>query len=336
MKRFLRYFLYRELYRALRSTSKDQQSRPHPKSVQETITELDAERLPASGQSFVSEDQVLAALQQMDPYAFEHLVADLWEEMGWTTEVPSQSADRGVDVIAKKSVPYDQTTLIQAKRYGPNTTVGSPEIQQYASLRHQYQGVDKVVMVTTNTYTQQAHELANKLNVKLVDGQTLVDLIIAYEAADLLAKHVSFINSSDDERETDHNDVDEPHFDDGPDRFDASTTAPTSADDNTDQTTVTSQPDPWFYYGVITATALWILYLPLGGFAEEVTISLLGIPAWILLPLCLYLDTEAFEESWLRYRWAYLAISLIPVIAVISGILYLWKRSRLTTVEEGS
>jgi restriction endonuclease Mrr len=113
----------------------------------------------------------------MDPYEFEHFVADIWEQMGWETEVSSASADKGVDIIARKSRPYDQLILIQAKRYGPNSTVGSPDVQQYASLRQQYDGVDKVLIVTTNGYSRQAREIAENLNVKLIDGDGLVELI---------------------------------------------------------------------------------------------------------------------------------------------------------------
>ncbi len=164
MKRLLRYVIYRELYRAMRGTNKDTTD-SEKANVRQTIDELDVERLPSAGESLESPEQVKAVLQQMDPFAFERLVADLWQRMGWTTEIPQHGPDEGVDVIAKKSIPYDQTTLIQAKRYGPNTTIGSPEIQQYASLKRQYDNVDKVVMVTTNTFTGQAVEMADRLNV---------------------------------------------------------------------------------------------------------------------------------------------------------------------------
>lgn len=45
--------------------------------------------------------------------------------------------DRGIDVVATRG---QQKQLIQAKRYRPNTTVGSPEVQQYAALRLQEEG----------------------------------------------------------------------------------------------------------------------------------------------------------------------------------------------------
>ena len=130
-------------------------------------------------------------LQQMGNYDFEHFVGDLWERMGWTCEVSQESVDAGVDVVAKKSNPYPQKELIQAKRYGPNTTVGGPDIQQYASLKHQESGVDSVVVVTSNSFTRAAEERANELNVKLVDGDGLVSMIDDLNAEDLVKQYAS-------------------------------------------------------------------------------------------------------------------------------------------------
>lgn len=118
----------------------------------------------------------LAELRDLDPYEFEHYVASVWEARGWETEVQQQSRDQGIDVIAKKTDPFEQTQVIQAKRYGPNTKVGSPEIQQYASLRTQVPESDAVVVVTTGEFTDDARDLAEQLNVKLVDGQQLLDM----------------------------------------------------------------------------------------------------------------------------------------------------------------
>lgn len=129
------------------------------------------------------------ALQELDDYDFERFVADLWERLGWNTEVSTRSADRGIDVVATRRSPYEEKALIQAKRYGPNTTVGSPAIQQYASLKHQRHGVDKVLVVTTNGFSSQAEELAHQLNVKLVDGDDLVKLVEDLDAMELVERY---------------------------------------------------------------------------------------------------------------------------------------------------
>ena len=208
MKRFLRYLAYRELYRSLRKaftsleTSDSDSSRGgssnHSSSVAAQRAMIESNpRIPAEGSTVDTPAQLKAILQQMDPYDFEHFVADLWERIGWKTTVSTASADKGVDITARKSQPYEQLLLIQAKRYGPNTTVGSPDVQQYASLRHQFENVDKVLIVTTNGYSRQAREIAEDLNVKLIDGDGLVELINEYDSLDLVAEYLDFIEPAE-------------------------------------------------------------------------------------------------------------------------------------------
>ncbi len=89
-------------------------------------------------------------LQGMDPYESEQFVGDLWGRFWWRTRVVGEPGDRGIDGIATSTTgDGPQKELIQAKRYGPNTTVGSPEVQQYASLRIQEDNVEQVSIVTT-------------------------------------------------------------------------------------------------------------------------------------------------------------------------------------------
>lgn len=119
----------------------------------------------------------LNELHQLDPYDFEYLVADVWEKRGWDTEVLQQSNDMGIDVIARKEDPINQTHVIQAKRYGPQNKVGGPDIQQYASLLQQRPEADSVVVVTTSDFTGQAQQLAQNLNVKLVNGKEFAEML---------------------------------------------------------------------------------------------------------------------------------------------------------------
>lgn len=137
-----------------------------------------------------SPDSLKHRLREIDPYQFEHFVADLWKQMGWDTTVSQAASDAGIDVLAEKSTPYPQKKVIQAKRYGSDTTVGGPAIQQYASLRHQVPDADSVIVVTTSRFTSAAKERAQELNVKLVDGDGLVEMIDDLEARDLVAEYL--------------------------------------------------------------------------------------------------------------------------------------------------
>jgi|GEM_PF-192891 len=125
----------------------------------------------------LSDQQLLATLQSMDEYEFEYLVAELWNEIGWRTSVTSASVDRGIDVIAERDSPFPEKQIIQAKRYSSDNPVSSSEVQQYAGLYAQEDGVDAVIVVTTGRFTSNATEVAADSNVKLVDGGDLCDMI---------------------------------------------------------------------------------------------------------------------------------------------------------------
>ncbi|WP_129115102.1 restriction endonuclease [Halegenticoccus tardaugens] len=135
-------------------------------------------------------------LRTLDPYEFELFIAELWSRRGWETEVSQRSVDRGIDVIATRSNPFREKQVIQAKRYGEGNNVGSSEIQQYSSLRHQENGVDTVVVVTTSGFTTQAEELAGDLNVKLLDGESLSAVVERTKATDLVEKYASAVTES--------------------------------------------------------------------------------------------------------------------------------------------
>jgi restriction endonuclease Mrr len=131
MKRFLRYVAYRELYRWLRNVGKDDgdsssQSRDQANRADTRSNQRHVNAFPVEEGQIDSVGELKTVLQQMDPYEFEHFVADLWVRMGWETEVSDESMDEGVDVIARKQSPYEQTTLIQAKRYGPKRPLVRP------------------------------------------------------------------------------------------------------------------------------------------------------------------------------------------------------------------
>lgn len=124
-----------------------------------------------------SKKELLSHLRDMDEYDFEYLVADIWKERGWQTTVTTASGDRGIDVIAEKNSPFTQKQIIQAKRYSADNRIGSEDIQQYSSLKKLEDNVDTVVIVTTSSFTPQAEQMASDLNVKLIDGTELTNMI---------------------------------------------------------------------------------------------------------------------------------------------------------------
>lgn len=126
------------------------------------------------------------SLYNLDPPEFESLVAEIWSRRGWNATVTQLSGDSGIDIVATRDSPFPQKQLIQVKRYGPDSSVSSPEIQQYASLRQQEDNVDSVVVVTSSRFSKPATALAGKLNVKLVDSGELYDVIDEGDLFDVL------------------------------------------------------------------------------------------------------------------------------------------------------
>jgi len=138
----------------------------------------------------LNRNRVLNQLINLNEYEFEYLVADLWEKRGWNTKVTQGSNDRGIDIIAKNSNPFPQKHLIQAKRYARDNKIGSPDIQQYSSLQHQEENVDAVVIVTTTSFSSPAKETAEDLNVKLIDGSALYNMLVKTGAEKILEDYI--------------------------------------------------------------------------------------------------------------------------------------------------
>lgn len=134
--------------------------------------------------------QVKMALQLLDGSQFEQVVAEIWEANGWETEVIGGAGDRGIDVVATRSTSlYEEKQVIQAKRYAPGNKVGSSEIQKYAGLRIRESDADAVVVVTTSDFTPEAKSVGNQSNLKLINGNDLVEHICKNDLQIIVEEH---------------------------------------------------------------------------------------------------------------------------------------------------
>lgn len=134
----------------------------------------------------LASSDVLPTLRNLSPQRFEEFVADVWQEcQGWTTEVMDRGPDKGVDVMG---VPPSggAKTAVQCKRYGPGRKVTSEKIREYAALRQQWTDVQGVTVVTTSAFTSNAEELADRLDVKCIDGDDFVRIVERYDAWEIL------------------------------------------------------------------------------------------------------------------------------------------------------
>lgn len=124
-----------------------------------------------------SQPELLRRLRTMDPYHFEQLIADIWQEtQGWNTEVTQASRDWGADIVGRPP-GHDQVTVVQAKRYAEDNPVSSNQIQQYAGLKAIDSEVAGVTVVTTGYFTDPALQAAKNAEVKCINGDELIQFI---------------------------------------------------------------------------------------------------------------------------------------------------------------
>ncbi|MFG2787260.1 restriction endonuclease [Streptomyces sp. NPDC048419] len=114
-------------------------------------------------------------LYEMDPIAFEALVADLFRAMGMQAVTTQRSNDGGVDVDAVDPTPIrGGKIVVQVKRYR-NTVPPTAVRDLYGTV--QDVGANKGVLVTTAGFGPGSYTFANGKPLELVPGGELVDLL---------------------------------------------------------------------------------------------------------------------------------------------------------------
>ncbi len=133
--------------------------------------------------------RLLEAILAQDPEFFEHLVLDVLSKMGYgdihqdAVLHTGRSGDEGIDGrINQDALGLDQV-LVQAKRFSPEQVVPRKDIQAFiGSLAGQ--GVTKGVFITTSSFAASAQEFVQRgssTKVVLIDGRTLIDLMMRYK-----------------------------------------------------------------------------------------------------------------------------------------------------------
>ncbi|MGV9691723.1 restriction endonuclease [Streptomyces sp. NPDC003444] len=114
-------------------------------------------------------------LYDMDPVAFESLVAELFRAMGMRAVTTQRSHDGGVDVDAVDPAPIrGGKIVVQVKRY--RATVPPTAVRDlYGTM--QDAGANKGVLVTTAGFGPGSHAFAHGKPLELVSGGELIDLL---------------------------------------------------------------------------------------------------------------------------------------------------------------
>ncbi len=109
-----------------------------------------------------------SSVDTMDGYKFEHYCGDLLQYNGFTDVTVTQDrGDKGVDIIAQKN---GQKYAIQCKR--SEKSIGNKAIQEIYTGKDYYD-CNVAAVLTNNTFTNSALDMAEKTNVILWDRQIL-------------------------------------------------------------------------------------------------------------------------------------------------------------------
>lgn len=127
-------------------------------------------------------EQISDILFNMNAYAFEKLAQRLLRECGFSeVRVTKKSGDGGIDGTGKLRIQgiFSFNVACQCKRY--RGKVGAPEIRDFRGSLDQ--NIEKGVLITTGSFTQDAKEEASspgKRVIDLMDGEELINKLAEY------------------------------------------------------------------------------------------------------------------------------------------------------------
>ena len=127
-------------------------------------------------------DSLRSQLQEMHPFAFEHLIKRLLEEMDYqNVEVTSRSNDGGVDVVADMEVGITSIReVVQAKRH--RRAIQRKDLDALRGSLYRFDAVRGTIFTTSrfSKGTQDAAFATGVAPITLVDGEKLLDLLIEH------------------------------------------------------------------------------------------------------------------------------------------------------------
>ena len=113
----------------------------------------------------------LFRIDRMKGDEFEDFIKEIYELLGYKVVKTKKSGDQGIDLIVKKLF---KKTGIQLKRY--SSSVGNSAVQEAVAGKKYYK-LDRVCVLTNQTFTKSAVALAKANGVILIDRDGLKKLI---------------------------------------------------------------------------------------------------------------------------------------------------------------
>lgn len=114
----------------------------------------------------------IAGVDALSGAEFEQWMAILMRRTAFTrVQVHGGAGDLGADIAAR--TPNGRRLIVQCKRYRVGRTVGSPDVQKLAGTALAIHDAEVAAIVTTSYFTQQAKNLATRLDISLIDRDAL-------------------------------------------------------------------------------------------------------------------------------------------------------------------
>lgn len=149
-------------------------------------------------------EELLRRLHEREPAFFEQAVLDLLMAMGYggsfgTATRTQLSNDGGIDGVIDQDALGLSRIYVQAKRYAPGNTIGSPDVQGFVGALHGAQA-SQGVFLTTSSFSTGAVRYAEAVptRVVLIDGPLLSQLMIHYGVGVQVKRNVQIVEIDED------------------------------------------------------------------------------------------------------------------------------------------
>jgi restriction system protein len=116
--------------------------------------------------------------KELKGHPFAEFVAHLLETMGYRTRVSPEGPDGGIDIIAHKDELGFEPPIVKVQVKSSEGSVGDPVV---SALYGKVDNGEYGLIVTLGNFTNPAKRFADgKSNLRLVDGEELVDLVLQH------------------------------------------------------------------------------------------------------------------------------------------------------------
>ncbi len=163
----------------IRNYAEEYLSKPSGHPVPTPPSEDESVALVAQDMEDTTRDFVLKKLgTDLKGHPFAEFVAHLLEAMGYYTRVSPEGPDGGVDIIAHKDELGFEPPIVKVQVKSGEGSVGDPVV---SALYEKVDASECGLLIALGTFTNQARSFARaKGNLRLIDGNELVDLIFAH------------------------------------------------------------------------------------------------------------------------------------------------------------